>query len=502
MDAWALISVSDKEGVEDVARSLQEQGLKLLATSSTAQYLQERGLAVQTVESLTGFGAILDGRVKTLHPVIYAGLLASSGASHQAQRIGLGAPDIRVVIVNLYPFEQRWQGEDVDTSLIEEIDIGGVSLLRAGAKNFERVAVLVSPTQYAAFLAVPWAEQDTSFRRRLARVAFEHVAYYDAVIAQALRAPDEPWPEQLVLAGRRQGSLRYGENPHQPGAFYRTVPGRGFATASIVQGKGLSYNNYADADTAVRLAYDFEQPTAVVVKHQTPCAVAVADSIDRAYVRAHEADPVSIFGGIVAVNRPVDGPLAQHLTDIFLEVVVAPAVTDEARAVLAQKKNLRVLVMPKEPIENWDLRGIWGGFLVQPHDTFKSARRKWRHVAGPESSPAVEEDLELAWKVVARAKSNAIVVAKAGVTLGIGSGQTNRIDAARQALERAGAGARGAVLASDGFFPFDDVLRLASECGVAVVIEPGGSVRDQDSIMVADAAGITLMMTDERHFRH
>jgi phosphoribosylaminoimidazolecarboxamide formyltransferase/IMP cyclohydrolase len=502
MDAWALLSVSDKAGLEDVARSLQDQGLKLLATASTAQYLLGRGLTVQTVESLTGFGEILDGRVKTLHPTIYAGLLASSSETHQAQRKSLGAPDIRVVVVNLYPFERRWQKGVAESALIEEIDIGGVSLIRAAAKNYERVAVLVSPSQYAAFLAVPWAEQGPSFRRRLARVAFEHVAYYDAVIAAALKAPAEPWPEQFVLAGQRQGSLRYGENPHQQGAFYRTPPAQGFATATVVQGKALSYNNYADADTAVRLAYDFAEPAAVVVKHQTPCAVALSESIERAYARAHDADPVSIFGGIVAVNRPLDADLARQLTAIFLEVVVAPAVTDEARAVFAHKKNLRVLAMPQDNMVSWDLKGIWGGFLVQPNDTFKSERQHWRQVAGPTVPSDAERDVELAWKVVARAKSNAIVVAKAGVTVGIGSGHTNRIDAARQALEQAGPRARGAVLASDGFFPFDDVLRLAHECGIAVVIEPGGSVRDQESIAVANAADIALVMTDERHFRH
>lgn len=503
MDVWALISVDDKSGLEPLAQYLTEQGLKLLATSSTARHLEAAGFAVHTVEALTGFGEILDGRVKTLHPLIYGGLLASSSEGHQLQREKMGAPDIRVVVSNLYPFEARWQTNPAADVLIESIDIGGVSLIRAAAKNYQRVAVLVSPDQYDEFMKETWPEQDVAFRRRLAVEAFRHVAYYDAVIAEALGEGQEDWPDTWVLAGKRSGDLRYGENPHQAGAFYQSPRLAGFALAQVLQGKALSYNNYADADTAVRLAYDFTEPAAVVVKHQTPSAAALADSVAEAYRRAHDADPVSIFGGVVAVNRPIDGDLAQSLVEIFLEVIIAPGATDEAREILAAKKNLRVLVMPQGNVSNWDLKGIWGGFLAQPSDAFLVPPAEWRHVAGPPlDGRADARDLELAWKTVARVKSNAIVVVKNGVTVGVGGGQTNRIDAARQALERAGQLAYGSVLASDGFFPFGDVLRLAQECGVAVVVEPGGSMRDEESIDVAERSGVTLLMTGERHFRH
>ncbi len=500
MDSWALLSVSDKSGLSDLARYLvEEQDLRLLATASTARYLQQEGFQVSTVESLTGFGEILDGRVKTLHPLIYGGLLASSKAEHQQQREEMGAPDIRVVVVNLYPFEARWQEGLQGSALIEEIDIGGVSLIRAAAKNHERVAVLVNPEQYTTYIE----EDDSSnLRQRLAVEAFRHVAYYDAMIAEALSHPDEE-PEVLTVPGRRVGTLRYGENPHQSGAFYAIPPKRGFATAKLLQGKPLSFNNYADADTAVKLAMDLGSPAAVVVKHQTPSSAALGDTLMAAYERAHDADPVSIFGGVVALNGAVDRALAEKLTEIFLEVVIAPEVRDDALSVFAKKKNLRVLTMSFDPIESNDFKGILGGMLVQPADRLQKSREAWRHVAGPALNwEQYGGDVELAWKTVARVKSNALVVAKNGATLGIGGGQTNRIDAARQALDRAGEAARGAVMASDGFFPFGDVLRLCRERGIAVVIEPGGSLRDQESLDEASEAGITLIMTDERHFRH
>lgn len=503
MDAWALLSVSDKRDLDALARYLTEAGLKLLATASTAKQLRSAGWEVASVEDLTGFGEILGGRVKTLHPLIYGGLLASSQPDHQAQRQAIGAPDIRVVVVNLYPFEQALeQGAAID-DLIEEIDIGGVSLIRAAAKNYQRVAVLVSVDQYAEFMKVPWKDQNVSFRRRLAVQAFFHAAYYDAMIGEALTpASAEEWPVAWALAGARVGTLRYGENPHQKGAFYRYPVASGFAAAQILQGKPLSYNNLADADTAVTLAYGFDDPAAVAVKHQTPCAAALGQDVGEAYRKAHDADPVSIFGGIVAVNRPVDQQLATMLNEIFLEVVIAPDYSPEALGVLSAKKNLRVLKMASEPIQSWEVKGIWGGFLIQRHDQFVRERSQWTRAAGPDPRPDQLSDIELAWKTAAQAKSNAIVVAKDGVTLGIGSGETNRIDAARHALERAGNQAQGAVLASDGFFPFDDVMRLAQESGVALVVQPGGSIRDKDSVAVAQAAGITLIMTGERHFRH
>lgn len=503
MDAWALLSVSDKTGLTPLARFLSDAGLRLLATSSTARYLQEQGLRVESVEQLTGFGEILGGRVKTLHPMIYGGILASNHPEHQSQRQDLGAPDIRVVVVNLYPFEQALeQGRD-EADLIEEIDIGGVSLIRAAAKNFERVAVLVSSDQYEAYMNTPFDQHTRDLRRELAQKAFDHVAYYDAVIGAALEGKPDVWPMHMVLAGSRQQELRYGENPHQSGAFYRYAPRSGLAKARVLQGKALSYNNLADVDTAVALAYDFEGPAAVAIKHQTPCAAALGSSVLDAYTKAHDADSVSIFGGVVAINRTLDVQLAERLIDIFLEVVIAPEVAEAALAVLSSKKNLRVLTIePHNGSWGFDVKGIWGGFLVQPRDVVRRPPSVWDHVAGPVPGPSLNQDIELAWKVVARAKSNAIVVVKDGSTVGVASGETNRIDAARHALERAGQHARGAVLASDGFFPFDDVVRLAQECGVRTVVEPGGSIRDRDSIAAADAAGVTLLMTGERHFRH
>ena len=502
MDAWALISVSDKAGIEPLAHHLVNGGLKLLATSSTAGYLTKAGFKVESVEELTGFGEILEGRVKTLHPRIYAGLLATGRESHQAVREKVGAPDIRVLVVNLYPFEREWQKGAQYEQLIELIDIGGVSLIRAAAKNYERVSVLVSPEQYPKFMQQPWDVIEFEERRRLAHQAFQHVAYYDAIIAEALEDGKAEWPELFVLAGRRQDTLRYGENPHQSGAFYAFPRESGLARERLIQGKALSYNNLADTDTAFSLAYDFDQPACVIVKHQTPCAAALGQSVEEAYAKAHDADPVSIFGGIVALNRPIDEDLAQRLTQVFLEVIVAPEVTLKARKILSVKKNVRVLVLEPGPITRRDIKGIEGGFLVQSKDKFSREVIQWQHVAGPRISDELYPDVMLAWKTVGRVKSNALVVVKDGVTVGVGGGQTNRIDAARQALQHAGQKAHGAILASDGFFPFDDVLRLAQECGIGVVVEPGGSLRDQDSIQVAEQAGITLLMTGERHFRH
>ncbi|AEJ39168.1 bifunctional phosphoribosylaminoimidazolecarboxamide formyltransferase/IMP cyclohydrolase [Sulfobacillus acidophilus TPY] len=507
MDSWALISVSDKRGLVDLARWLVDQGLQLLATQSTATALSESGFTVHTVESLTGFGEILDGRVKTLHPKVYAGLLADESlAHHRAQREALEAPRIDVVVVNLYPYETALEQNAPLADRIESIDIGGVALIRAAAKNFARVIPVVDPEQYAEFMQKPLHEWTLNERRLWAQAALYHTAWYDAMIASTLGPlPEGWWPRRWAIGGTRQESLRYGENPHQPAAFYRWPGPGGVAHGTLLQGKALSYNNWADLDTAWRLAASLEEePAAVVVKHQTPCAVAVADTVNEAYRKAHDADPVSIFGGIVAVNRPVDTSLAEALTDLFLEVVVAPDFTPEALATLGRKKNLRVFQVPAgaHPMD-WEVRSVTGGLLVQARDDHYSAWDRWTRVAGPDWAGRVSPaDLRLAWASVAMVKSNAIVVVNHGVTVGIGGGQTNRVDAARQALERAGANAQGAVLASDGFFPFGDVLELCQAYGIAVVIEPGGSVRDQESVEKAEQYGITLLFTGERHFRH
>lgn len=502
MGTWALLSVTDKTGLEVLAQHLLDQGLGLLATSSTADYLERCGITVTRLEDLTGFGDLMGGRVKTLHPKVYAGILSRETPSDREDRERMDAPLIDVVVVNLYPFEARWQEQATLDALVEEIDIGGVSLIRAAAKNYERVTVLVSPTQYGPL--IEGSTRSRADRKAYAEEAFGHVARYDALIAEAFHGEDPGWPDQLTLTGHRQGTLRYGENPHQSGAFYALPGGRGFAEATLHQGKPLSYNNYADADTAWALASAFTEPVAVVVKHQTPAAVAVAEHIDEAYRRAHEADPVSIFGGIVAVNRPIGLRLAERLSEIFLEVVLAPEVSPEALTVFARKKNLRVMTMEQAGTSPVDLRAIYGGFLVQQRDRLSDMTLDgWKQVAGPDwKSKASASDVLLAFRTVAGVKSNAIVVARDGVTWGIGGGQTNRVDAAREALERAGDHARGAILASDAFFPFGDVMDLCHQYGVEVVIEPGGSVRDQESIDRAGAHDIALVFTGERHFRH
>ncbi|MBX5467768.1 MAG: bifunctional phosphoribosylaminoimidazolecarboxamide formyltransferase/IMP cyclohydrolase [Firmicutes bacterium] len=500
---WALFSVHDKAGIVEVARWARSAGLNLAASGGTARHLEAAGLAVEPLERWTGFSELLGGRVKTLHPRIYAGLLSREDERDRADRLQVEAPRIALVVVNLYPFEARWEtGADLD-QLVEEIDIGGVSLIRAAAKNWRNVLVATDPAQYPALMARPLDAWSDAERLAWATSAFYHMAYYDAVIARALSrwSPVAPYPRYWAMPGGRGQPLRYGENPHQSAVLY-TVPGEaGVATAELVQGKPLSYNNLADAEVAWRLVTELPLVSAVAVKHQTPCAAAVASTPAEAFQRARDADPVSIFGGIVAFNAPVDEAAARRLVDLFLEVVVGPQFQPEALRVLEQKPNLRVLqATAGAPAE--EVRRISGGLLVQAADRFDVDPARFRRVAGPEVPQAMALDIALAWKAAAFVKSNAVVVVRDGVTRGIGGGQTNRIDAARQALERAGSYAQGAVLASDGFFPFGDVIEAARAAGIAVVVQPGGSVRDQESIDAAQAAGITLLFTDERHFRH
>ncbi|CAB1129254.1 fused phosphoribosylaminoimidazole carboxy formyl formyltransferase; inosine-monophosphate cyclohydrolase [Candidatus Hydrogenisulfobacillus filiaventi] len=507
---WALMSVTDKTGIVELARWVSAQGLGILASGGTVRHLREAGVEARPIEELTGFGDLLGGRVKTLHPLIYAGLLARPGEKDQAERERLGAPDIVLVAVNLYPFEAALaEHGGFGPALVEEIDIGGVSLLRAAAKNFERILVLSDPAQYPRAMERPldaWAPEE---RRALAAAALQRTAYYDWVISQAMGGLPDPGSAPVwLVGGRREGELRYGENPHQRAGFYRWPVRRGLAAMVQHQGKALSYNNLADADTAWSLAgmLPADRPAAVAVKHQNPCGVAVADSPAEAFRRARDADPVSIFGGIVAFNRPVDEDTARLLADLFLEVVIAPGYSPEARAVLARKTNLRLLDagrMP-EPPSDPQVRSVAGGLLVQEPDRFLVARESFRHQGGPVIDPGdrIWADADLAWRVVQACKSNAIVLVRDGSTVGIGAGQTNRIDAARQAVERAGERARGAVLASDAFFPFGDVMQVAAAAGVRLAVEPGGSVRDRESVEVAESSGVSLYFTDERHFRH
>lgn len=497
----ALISTYDKTGLDRLGPWLVAQGVEVWATGGTAETLRRLGVPVRDTSAVTGFVDLLEGRVKTLHPALYAALLARPTPDDARALAAAGIDPIDLVVVNLYPFRATWLAGRAEPELVEQIDIGGVSLLRAGAKNFERVTVLSDPRQYDEAMARGTAGWDRAWRKALAAAAFRLVAAYDADIAAALAPADEGWPERLVLTGDRFGDLRYGENPHQAAAFYRRPGGYGLADARLLQGKPLSYNNLADADTAWRLAFEFEEPACVAVKHQTPCGVARGRDAVEAYRRAREADPVSIFGGIVAFNRPVDAPVAEELTQIFLEVVIAPAVTEAARAVLAKKPNLRVLELGTPRGVEWDVRSLSGGWLVQEADRPTVSPEAWRRVAGPEVDAAGRGDLAFAWTVVRYVKSNAVCLARDGQTVGIGSGQTNRIDAVRQALERAGTRARGAVLASDAFF-FPDTVEALAAAGVRAAVSPGGSVRDREVLAAAEAAGLSLWFTGERHFRH
>ena len=495
---WALLSVADKRGIVDFARGRAELGFRLLATGGTYRALREAVLPVTYISDFTGFPEILEGRVKTLHPKVHAALLARPDQEEELKALGLER--IGVLAVNLYPFRETVARGASFAEALEQIDIGGPAMLRAAAKNHQAVLPVCDPEDYPRVLEALKAGPSPDFRQKLARKAFAHTALYDAAIAEWLSG--EKFPEEKLLALRREASLRYGENPHQEAALYRVVGERGpLLEAQVLQGKAMSFNNYLDAEAAWNLVSEFAEPACVAVKHQNPCGVALGETPLEAYRKAYEADPVSIFGGIVAFNRPLDGPTAEALAEAFLEVVLAPSFSPEARAVLARKKNLRLLQVPFPAQGPYlDLRRLRGGVLLQDADTEDPAEPK----VVTERAPTPEEwpDLRFAWKVVKHVRSNAIVVAKGGMTLGIGVGQTNRLAAARHALEAAGERAKGAVLASDAFFPFDDVVRLAASYGIAAIIQPGGSVRDQDSIRAAEEAGIAMVFTGVRHFRH
>jgi len=498
----ALISTYDKTGLEPLARWLHAQDVELLATGGTRRALEELGLPVTPTETLTGFDELLGGRVKTLHPALHAAILARPTAEDADALAKAGVQAIDLVVVNLYPFRKTWISGADESDLIEQIDIGGVALIRAAAKNWARTAVLVEPEQYEAAMARPLAEWSPADRRRLAAHAFRLVAAYDADIATAFSAADDSWPERLTVTGDLASVMRYGENPHQSAAFYK-VPGSGIGLGDLTQlsGEALSYNNLLDLETAWRLASELEQPACVAVKHQNPCGVARGRTVLEAYRRAREADPVSIFGGIVAVNDVVTPELADRWARVFLEVVVAPSYTPEALDRLKQRPRLRVVALPPAPVGGREWRSVTGGFLVQDRDREEAPLAAFRQVAGAERLDAIADDVRLAWTVVRYVKSNAVVLVKDQMTVGIGGGQTNRIDAVRQAIERAGARAQGAVLASDAFF-FPDTVEALVQAGVRAAVSPGGSVRDEEVVAAAQQGGLSLWFTGERHFRH
>ncbi|APD08366.1 MULTISPECIES: bifunctional phosphoribosylaminoimidazolecarboxamide formyltransferase/IMP cyclohydrolase [Thermus] len=495
---WALLSVSDKRGIVDFARGLLGLGFRLLATGGTHRALAEAGLPVTYISEFTGFPEILEGRVKTLHPKVHAGLLARP--DQEAELRALGLERIGVLAVNLYPFRETVARGASYEEALEQVDIGGPAMLRAAAKNHMAVLPVCDPADYPAVLEALREGPSPEFRRALARKAFAHTARYDAAIAEWLSG--EKFPEEKFLVLERVSPLRYGENPHQEAALYRVAGEEGpLLEARVLQGKAMSFNNYLDAEAAWNLVSEFAEPACVAVKHQNPCGVALGETPLEAYQKAYRADPVSIFGGIVAFNREVDGPTAEAMAEVFLEVVLAPGFSEEALRVFARKKNLRLLEVPTLAQGPYlDLRRIRGGVLLQDADTQDPMAPQVVTQRAP--GEAEWRDLLFAWKVVKHVRSNAIVVAKEGMTLGIGVGQTNRYAAAKHALKTAKEGAKGAVLASDAFFPFDDVVRLAAEFGIAAIIQPGGSVRDKDSIQAADEAGMAMVFTGVRHFRH
>ena len=501
----ALLSVSDKTGLLEFARSLSDLGFELVSTGGTARVLSDAGLVVTPVESLTEFPEVLDGRVKTLHPRVHAGVLARSDQLRQLKELQIEPFDL--VAVNLYPFESTVAAGSRVEEALEQIDIGGPTLLRAAAKNHERVWVVSDPDDYSLVLeglkATP--KEAARLRERLAARAFARTAAYDAAIAGWFSDRLEGrFPERRVLVLDKEAALRYGENPHQQAALYRVRGESGpLLSAKQLQGKPMSFNNYGDAEAAWNLVSAFDEPTAVAMKHQNPCGVGSAASLAAAFQKAHDADPVSIFGGIVALNRPLDAATAEKLAPIFLEVLLAPDYEDEALVLLANKKNLRVLQVPQFARGDYlDLRRLRGGLLVQDADVAPLSEDRLQVVTESTPSDAEWADLRFAWEVVRSLRSNAITVAKNKQTLGTGMGQTSRIDAARHALDHAGEAARGAVMASDAFFPFDDVVRFAAERGVRAIIQPGGSRRDADSIAAANEAGIAMVFTGLRVFRH
>lgn len=502
----ALISVWDKSGVVEFASALAAQGAEILSTGGTAQALREAAMPVTTVESVTGYPAILDGRVKTLHPAIFAAILGRDDEAHRAQLDEMRITPVDLVVVNLYPFESKALDAPMPEA-VELIDIGGVSLIRAAAKNWERVAVVCDPAQYASVAEELAREGGLSAqtRRRLAAEAFARTAAYDATIATYFtRQANEPFPDLLTLAYRRVQRTRYGENPHQRAAFYRAYTGSGgLADARQLHGKELSFNNVADLDTAWGLVGEFAGPAGAIIKHATPCGAATAQTIAEAYHAALACDPVSAFGGVVALNRSVDMSTASAIAEVFTEAVIAPGFTPEALVVLKKKTSLRLL--EATPPDSWsgvEVKSVLGGALVQDRDT-ADVDDVSLTVATPRSPTASElADLRFAWTVAKWVKSNAIVLARSGATLGIGAGQPNRVGAVEIAVKVAGERAQGAVMASDAFFPFRDAIDAAARAGVTTVIQPGGSVRDADVIAAAAEHGMAMVLTGVRHFRH
>lgn len=521
----ALISVYDKTGLEDLAWALFDANVEIVSTGSTAARIAELGIPVTPVDQLTGFPECLEGRVKTLHPHVHAGILADTRKpDHCAQLADLGVAPFELVVVNLYPFSETVaSGADFD-ACVEQIDIGGPSMVRAAAKNHPSVAVVVDPARYGDVAAALAAGGFTlAERTSLAVAAFQHTAAYDVAVAtwlgeqQITQAFDDKpagFPQWWGNTYELSHELRYGENPHQAAALYvgQSAAGAGLAQATQLHGKEMSYNNYTDADAAWRASWDHDRPCVAIIKHANPCGIAVSEqSIAAAHQAAHACDPVSAYGGVIAANREVTVEMANQVAGIFTEVIIAPSYEEGAVAVLSAKKNLRVLQAPRPAEQKFESREISGGVLVQQRDLLTAAGDNpdtWKLAAGPAASPELLRELEFAWRAVRAVKSNAILLAKDGATVGVGMGQVNRVDAAKLAVERANtlAGdeqrAVGSVAASDAFFPFADGFEILAAAGVTAVVQPGGSIRDDEVIAAAEKAGVTMYLTGARHFAH
>ncbi len=508
----ALISVSDKTGIVELAKNLIKFGYEIISTGGTLKVLNESGVKAVDISSVTGFPECLDGRVKTLHPKVHAGLLAMrDNAEHMDFLKSMNIDPIDIVVVNLYPFKETVKKPNIDLqTAIENIDIGGPTMLRSAAKNYQDVAVMVDPADYAKVLEElknGGITKETKFY--LMYKVYQHTSYYDTLIANYLRKKlGIEFPDQFTMAFDKAQDMRYGENPHQNAVFYKEafdVAGS-LAVAEQLHGKELSYNNINDTNGALDLLREFTEPTIVAVKHANPCGVATAKTISEAFFKANAADPTSIFGGIVASNRTIDKETAEQIHNIFIEIVVAPDFTDEALEILKQKANIRLLKLPTimntVPADSYDMKKVLGGLLVQEFDRKVVDLDKCRVVTKKQPTQEQMEDMIFAMKVVKHTKSNAIVVAKDKTILGIGGGQVNRIRATKQAIEHSLTDTKGAVLASDAFFPFDDCVEAANAGGISAILQPGGSVRDQLSIDSCDKFGIAMVFSGDRHFKH
>ena len=528
----ALISVSDKRGLLELAKSLATAGVEIVSTGSTAKTIADAGIKVTEVSKVTGFEETLDGRVKTLHPSIHAGLLADLRlVSHQNQLKDLNVEPFQLVVVNLYPFVEAITAGATGEAAIDQIDIGGPAMVRASAKNHANVAIVVDPSRYPEIItALEDGGTTLKLRKELALLAFSHTAKYDTAVSNWMAtAADEAWKleagrsteepsknpgfaKSLEIQASLDSVLRYGENSHQSAALYKIAgleASLGIAQAKQFGGKEMSYNNYVDGDAALRAAYDFNEPAVAIIKHANPCGIAIGpanspDPIAEAHAKAHFCDSISAYGGVIAANRTVSLEMAKQVADIFTEVIIAPGYDFEALQLLLTKKNLRVLQLPPNySREAFEIKQVSGGLLLQETDSFENFTSKnWKLVSGVNADPQTRSDLEFAWRAVRSVKSNAILLAKDGASIGIGMGQVNRVDSCELAVSRAGARVRGTVAASDAFFPFADGLELLIRAGVKAVVQPGGSVRDDEVIAAATAAGITMYFTSERHFFH